>query len=283
MSRLDRWLSSRSRSVRWVIVLATWFAAGATDILSGCEFTLALLYLFPITLATWYIGKLSGGMIAVLSSLAVVIPDIVESGLLIEHPCYLPWKWFASSAGFLLVMVVMHALRKRLEIEGRLARRDSLTGLLNRRAFSEQLAELLKRVEGSGRPLSLAYLDVDDFKSINDDLGHHVGDRVLEVAGEVLAGSCRSGDIVARIGGDEFALLLPESERLDAEGLIARLQESLTRAFEAERLTATFSIGVVTFLTPPHTSDAAMMMADKVMYRVKGRGKNAVDFQVADV
>lgn len=259
-----------------------WLAAGSIDYLSGCELALALLYVLPIIVATWYLGRVEGAMIAVLSSIAVIIPDILESGLATEHPCYLPWKWIACCGGFLLVFFIMHGMHNRLEAERRLARLDSLTGLLNRRAFSETLDNLLHENGRQGRPLSLAYLDVDDFKSINDELGHMGGDRVLELVAEVLASNSRSGDFVARIGGDEFALLLPDAPRLDAERLIGRLHDSLTERFAAERLVASCSIGVVTFTSPPSTSRDAMMMADSVMYRVKDHGKNAVAFQVAE-
>ncbi len=281
-SRIDGWFAALPPGRKWLTVLAAWVAAGAADILTGCEVALAVLYVFPITLATWYLGKRSGALVGALSSILVVGPDMLESRLAIDHPCYLPVKWSASCGAFLLIVFAMNTLRSRLDHERQLARRDSLTGLLNRRAFSELLDEYLRQADHARRPLSLAYLDVDDFKTINDDIGHHGGDHVLELVGDLLARNCRTGDVVARVGGDEFALLLPDAERLDAERLIARLQDSLNRTFADDRQVVTCSIGVVTFQTPPRSSKVAMMMADTVMYRVKSQGKNAVDFVVAE-
>lgn len=279
---VDDELTRLSPGWKYALVLLVWGAVSATDYLSGCEIALAILYLVPITMATWYAGRGFGLLVSLLSTLAVIAPDVVESGLFVHHPCYLPWKWFIYCGVFLFVVILMNSLHAHLENERRLARLDSLTGLLNRRAFSELLELYLGRAAYECSPLSLAYLDLDDFKTINDDFGHHGGDHVLETVGGVLTKNCRSGDVVARIGGDEFALLLPNSERLDAENLIARLRESLMQTFSSGHLAVTCSIGVVTFRTLPKGSDEAMRIADSVMYRVKSQGKNAVDFLVAE-
>jgi diguanylate cyclase (GGDEF)-like protein len=119
--------------------------------------------------------------------------------------------------------------RRRLERALDAARRDPLTGLGNRRAFDEQLAIFLRVARRYGTPLALALFDIDHLKQINDRFGHAAGDVALVHFGRVLLGSIRESDVTARIGGDEFALLLPQTDAQGAEALVSRFLESLAK------------------------------------------------------
>jgi len=119
--------------------------------------------------------------------------------------------------------------RRRLEQALDAARRDPLTGLGNRRAFDEQLAIFLRVARRYGTPLALALFDIDHLKQINDRFGHAAGDAALVHFGRILLGSARESDVTARIGGDEFALLLPQTDAQGAEALVSRILESLAK------------------------------------------------------
>jgi diguanylate cyclase (GGDEF)-like protein len=176
-------------------------------------------------------------------------------------------------AGFAALVA---ALRRRLDTEGRLARTDPLTGLLNLRAFSERAALELERARRSGRPLTVAYLDVDGFKAVNDRLGHVAGDHLLAGIGAALRSGVRAVDAAARLGGDEFVVLLPETGTEAAAELLARLRTRLEAGGARSGGVVSFSIGAVTFTTPPSDVDALVRRADDLMYAVKADGRNGL-------
>lgn len=123
----------------------------------------------------------------------------------------------------------IEALTEELRVPARLARTDPLTGLANRRGWDEQLARELARARRSGEALSVALLDLDDFKAFNDAYGHQAGDRLLLEAAMVWKGQLREVDILCRWGGDEFAVLLPACPRAQADEVIARLRAATPR------------------------------------------------------
>jgi diguanylate cyclase (GGDEF)-like protein/PAS domain S-box-containing protein len=162
--------------------------------------------------------------------------------------------------------------RKRLDGElERLATRDDLTGLHNRRFFERALEEQLRRVERYGERAAVLVLDLDDFKSVNDTLGHHAGDQLLEHVGKVVSERLRSSDVVARLGGDEFAVLLPHADAESAGDVAAALQAEFARQpahIEGHAILAASSIGVAV-LAAADSVDDALRRADRAMYRAK--------------
>lgn len=129
-------------------------------------------------------------------------------------------------------------------------------------------------------PLTIVFLDVDDFKAINDNFGHSVGDKVLMTVARTMQQSLRKTDVVARVGGDEFAILLPEAGTDAARAAISKMQRELLDEMHANHWNVTFSIGVLTFNTPPSSVDESINMADKTMYLVKNRGKNNIRYAI---
>ena len=152
-----------------------------------------------------------------------------------------------------------------------LAERDGLTGALNHRTFHERLRTEAARAR-TDRPLSLLLVDVDEFKTVNDTLGHLAGDAVLRLVGESLAGLTRSEDVVGRVGGDEFALLLPDTDLPEATGIAERLMASVRTA--AAPYATTVSVGAATVTW----GDAVGLQAaaDAAVYRAKRSGRNRV-------
>ena len=175
----------------------------------------------------------------------------------------------------------MGRLRERLAEAQRFARLDALTGLPNRQALVEALVSELNRSRRFGRPFTLALLDCDGFKGINDRGGHHAGDAVLRQIGVALRQHTRPYDCVGRLGGDEFLLVLSEVDYDDATLIAERLRAALRHFVERDHPTLTFSLGVVTFLASDLDWEACLQQVDHAMYTAKRRGPDETQFEIA--
>jgi diguanylate cyclase (GGDEF)-like protein len=198
------------------------------------------------------------------------------------------WWLFAMSvisvaAGLALVTLFVYLTARLRDREARLheiARTDPLTGVSNRRRFLEVFAVEFERAQRYGGELSCVMLDLDHFKSINDRYGHVVGDRVLVAAAEAFRSSLRTADVIARWGGEEFALLLPHTNLAGAQAVAERCRRTLEEAViatEGVEVGVTVSVGVSGFpgdgLDSP---DSLMRSADAALYEAKSRGRNRV-------
>jgi diguanylate cyclase (GGDEF)-like protein len=183
---------------------------------------------------------------------------------------------------FLLVLAyVLTTLNLALARAEHLARTDHLTGVANARYFFEVAGAELNRVQRYARPLTVAYIDVDDLKPVNDRLGHGAGDTLLRVVAQSIRVRVRKSDMVARVGGDEFALLLPEAGYEAAEAAVRKIHASLGQVMHNRGWRVTFSIGVVTCISPPDTTlEELIRVADGLMYSVKRSGKNQIRHEI---
>ncbi len=168
-----------------------------------------------------------------------------------------------------------------LDNEKSLSRSDHLTHLANRRAFEESLDMECKRSRRYKRPITLVYMDLDDFKKVNDGRGHQTGDLVLAAVAEALRSNLRATDTVARLGGDEFAILLPETDAQTAPVIMKKLNAVLQRLVQGTNWPIGFSFGVVSFPTPLNSPEAMLDLADKLMYEAKHSGKGITLFESA--
>jgi diguanylate cyclase (GGDEF)-like protein/PAS domain S-box-containing protein len=173
-------------------------------------------------------------------------------------------------------------LQAALESEKNLSRVDFLTGIPNRRMFYQALTLEGKRSRRYGRAVTLVYIDVDNFKLLNDHYGHATGDELLKIIGSILEGSVRSTDMAARLGGDEFAILLPETDEQSAGVIVAKLRQNLQSAIAPKGWPVTFSFGVVTFPIALDSTEDMIKRADEFMYEAKRGGKSAVVSRVVE-
>ena len=167
--------------------------------------------------------------------------------------------------------------RQAEEVIRRIAYHDDLTGLPNRRLFRDRVALALARSHRNRQSVAVMMLDLDHFKDVNDTLGHSVGDRLLRAVGDRLAGLLRQSDTVARMGGDEFLLLLPEiSGREDAARVARKALEAFRKpfVFDDHKLNITTSIGIALYPGDGEDGDTLMKNADIAMYRAKDRGRD---------
>lgn len=274
---LDQKLARLPRALLLGIAVSGTAVLGFVDYVTGYEISISLFYAAPVALVAWYAGRRSAIGIAFLSCVAWYLSDTL-SGHEYSHPIIPVWNALVRLGFFLLTGLLLAALHRLLSIERRLARTDDLTGVFSRRAFEERLKHDLQLAHRERRPLTLVYLDVDNFKFLNDTWGHAEGDRVLRLTGEVLRQNIRRTDTVARLGGDEFALLLPFTDGRHAQDLVSKLMQRLRQAFATGHAGVTYSVGVVTFARPPLVLEKAVTAAEKLMYKVKRQGKGAIAF-----
>ena len=246
---------------------------GAIDVATGPELSFAIFYLSPVGLTAWFSGRRVAYSIAVMAAIVWYVADELAGATYSVHTIAY-WNALVRFGFFVIVAALLTALRVHLRNEQMLARTDPLTGVANPRAFLEALDEEVYRARRYGRPLSLAYIDLDDFKTVNDKLGHSAGDELLRFIAQHAVRNVRASDIVGRLGGDEFAILLPETGSEGAKAAAAKIRRHLGNAMADSPSAVTLSIGAVTFESAPASADDAIHLADRLMYEVKGAGKN---------
>ena len=251
---------------------------GVIDFITGYEISTALFYILPVAIASWYGGRTLGIAVSLLAAAIWLVNDI-GAGQEYSHPAILPWNTFVRLAIFLLLALLLAAFRGLLRAEALAAKTDHLTGALNRLGFSERFAEEYARGARFGRAFSLAYLDIDNFKQVNDSLGHAAGDAALVTVARILKENLRRTDVVARLGGDEFAVLFPETGCSAVREAFAHVHRRLQEGIQVHNWPVSFSIGVVSFETVPASLDEALAVADQIMYGIKRSTKNAVIYR----
>lgn len=273
---LDRLASMGA--VRVAVVAAVLLACvGLLDWFSGAEIAASLGYLLPISLAAWGIGRVGVGAFGLLSAGIWLGIDLATHADELT-PALEVVNLVVLTVAFQLFGQLLATLREQLDQERRLARTDPLTDLHNRRAFWSATAREVARGRRQGTPFSLAYIDVDGFKGVNDAFGHHAGDELLRRIALALQEDLRELDMVARLGGDEFVILLPGADDAGAGRVITRLQKRLLKAAWRQPFDIDFSIGVLTVLAASASVEAIVARADALMYQVKKSGRGLVLF-----
>jgi diguanylate cyclase (GGDEF)-like protein len=238
------------------------------------SFLLTSTYLVPIAFAAWAGGPKMGFFFALLA-LSIEI-GVSYQAIVGRHPQYLRILFILTlveGAEMVGTSLLISWLRHYVDQVVELTIHDPLTGVLNISAFEKSVdneIERMKRFE-SLAPMCVLFIDIDDFKNINDKHGHRMGDRVLQSVAHVLSASVRRVDSVGRLGGDEFAVLLPTTTSESAEMIARRIEKATADVCDVH---VTLSIGIGCFPTAPKNTDAAMRLADKAMYKSKADGKH---------
>ena len=275
-----------SRRGALLIALPLIAVFGWLDYITNPEVRFVLLYLLPIVAVAWWGSERDAIVTAIIATIIATAADAPwrsTSGF----PIFL-WNMFTRLVIFTGGGSVVGHLReshdrlvsiqnehKRLYgKEAMLARTDPLTGLSNLRSFLESIQRESARAVREGSHLCVLYIDLDNFKTINDRYGHQTGDLVLQDVGRALLSSTRGGDIVARIGGDEFIILLWHATRPDAEQVAERITKKIREIAAAYPLSALdASVGLRFFERPPENADDVVQQADAAMYSEKSRRK----------
>jgi len=251
---------------------------GLLDTWVRIDLGFSLFYLAPIAFVTWIVGRDAGTVIAAISALTWFIAELNKDAA--DHFAIALWNAIVRLGIFWIVTTLLSSLQDAYELESRLARTDALTGITNWRSFQEMLTLEIQRAQRYPYPITLAYLDIDNFKQVNDQQGHNRGDQLLKGVAQKLGKGIRNTDIVARIGGDEFIVMMPHTNRDQAEQVLPRVHRDLLSFIEKYNFPVGFSIGVITFENPSTSVDDMVSVADSVMYQAKQNGKNRIVYQV---
>ncbi|OGT71589.1 MAG: hypothetical protein A3H44_14125 [Gammaproteobacteria bacterium RIFCSPLOWO2_02_FULL_57_10] len=250
------------------------------DYVTGTEIRIFPLYFLPLMLAAWQLHKFTTIAYAISASL-IWATVMYFSGR--EYSTGSIWliNFVTQSVAFLLVSLLVSTLHRVIDNERRLSRTDLLTGLPNRRDFFERSAQIVELCRRNNRPVTLGYIDLDNFKKANDTLGHEHGDSLLQAVADTFRSHLRTTDLCARMGDDEFVVLLPETDVELALPILERIREVLASNAQFTRSDVTASIGAITYLKVPSVVDDMIAKADEMMYRAKSSSKNSVHIEIS--
>ncbi len=264
------------RPGKWIILIAGCVAislVGYVDSITAQKYSLYIFYAVPIFLGAWFAGPAAG---ILFSSLSVFMWMVVEFPLSPWEPLTILWNAGLRLCFFIGISTVISSLKATLEREKASAGIDFLTELPNRRTFFAVANQERDSAIRHRRPLTLAYIDLDDFKEMNDRSGHDVGDILLKEVGLVLKENVRSSDCVARIGGDEFVVLFPETNFESGQTAIRKLVDAWKVRMLAKHWNISVSVGAVTYTDRIPDIMEMVSEADRFMYEAKASGKNRI-------
>lgn len=263
---IDEWGVSGIAIVVMVLILVA-------DIATSANVRLHVLYVFPLAAIAFYnprgwVHLLALGLSFLFQAMTLARYELSQVALFTDITV-------AASASVLTLVLARMARTNYAKILNQ-ASTDALTRLPNRSAFISAMEAEVVRQRRYGGLFSLAELDLDGFKKLNDTRGHGVGDDALKLLADILRCNTRKSDFAARLGGDEFVVLMPNTQETDCLHFL----QQLCRTIEADMASAGFeitaSIGVVTFTEPPESIAQALLQADKLMYAAKRCGKGQV-------
>jgi diguanylate cyclase (GGDEF)-like protein len=265
--------SSRSSVTVISVSLFLLVLLGWIDYLTG-DYSLIVFYLIPVSLVAWFVNRPCGMFFCLLALVTRFAANEAHTSFALQNTSLHYWNECIELLFLLIMSLLFSALRKNLDSEKMLASSDPLTGALNRRAFFDICEYELNRSHRYGHATTIAYIDLDNFKGVNDRLGHTVGDNLLKTVTNTIAAHVRSTDILSRFGGDEFVILLPETPADAAVTFLGKIHQQLNLAMAAKNWPVSFSIGAITYPRSPPGVDEVIKKADMLMYEVKRSGKN---------
>ena len=246
---------------------------------TGPELALSLLYLPAIVFSAWKAGRWAGVLVSFCSAGSWLLADIRMLHTFSHAAIPFINETFRLIV-FLILAFMTAKLKEMLDIQKNLARTDALTHIANRRSFYE-LAELdHKRARRHGYPLSVLYLDLDNFKAVNDGFGHQAGDMLLKDAAGILQQNIRAIDILGRIGGDEFCIVLVNATPADTARIAGKLETRLLDLMKRNRYPVAVSMGVAVFFDMPPSVADMIQAADKLMYQAKKEKGRSMVFRI---
>lgn len=279
LTELERLCGEMSTRRLYICGLALVAGIGLVDYLTGPEISVSILYLIPIALLSWYAEKPAGYVLCLVSAVIWFgIDQITNHAYSQEWISF--WNALVRLMFFLSTAWLLMTVKSYLAREYALLRIDKLTGAKNALAFRDEMRGLLKLAARHGHPTALACLDLDHFRRVNDAMGDAEGDRILQTIVMALTLSGRSTDVVGRMGGDEFAILLPETGLAGARQVFDKLRAHLGNLAADRGWPIGISFGVAVFPENPPTAAEAMKTAEALLARAKAETPGGVLYEV---
>ena len=248
---------------------------GMTDYLTGRDLSFSIFYLIPISFVTLISGKSTGLIISSISAAVWFGADIM-TGYRYSHWLVPYWNSAVRLGYFIVHTFLLSTFITLIKRERKLSQLDPLTNAVNWRYFQEYAWRELERARRLKQAVTLAYIDLDNFKTINDTFGHDVGDSILRTLVMIVNGDMRQSDILARMGGDEFAILILDTDYEGANRVLNRVKDNINRSMDENKWPITVSIGAITYNVLPTSVKIMVKRADELMYSVKRAGKNSL-------
>jgi diguanylate cyclase (GGDEF)-like protein len=258
----------------WCVGLVTTVTLGYLRTATDAEFVFASAAIIPVVAIAWFCGREEGLALSLIAALMWTITDLMT-----DRHFSAAWIPYVNGlTRFAIYGFVVHLTAKvktLLDREREIARHDALTGILNRRAFFESGKAELNRSRRYSHPIAVAFLDLDNFKQLNDSQGHEAGDSALKAVAAALSVSLRTTDRVARLGGDEFAVLLPEISYEAAKETGIKIAAAADVAL-VKFPPVSISIGIAWFESTVDNFQEMLEAADSLMYEIKQEGKHGM-------
>lgn len=279
MQKLFDYIARQSKPFILTIAFVLVIVIGIIDYVTGSDLSVLTLYLVPISLGTWFVGTGAGFFLSIFSAIVWARADMIFSRAS-AHFLIPYWNFTLYVMSFFFATYFLRLLKTSLEQERQAARTDFLTGVISRRHFLELADAEINRARRYNHPFTAVYIDLDNFKTVNDTFGHDVGDELLMHVAATITAQVRTSDIVARLGGDEFMLFFPETGAEMAMSAIDKVRKTLLLAMGKNNWPVTFSFGMVTFATPPWSVDHMIKLTDDLMYEGKKAGKGTIKHEI---
>ncbi len=258
-----------------VLLLAIALLDGAT----GFAVCLGVVYVLPLLLFAWAAGPWWGALVATIAFACRAYVDWAIAPMR-ASPALVLSEFVATLLAVIMLMLSLWGMRRMLENAYSQSRTDVLTGLINKSGFYQVVGAEMEVCRRYRRTLSIAYIDCDNFKDVNDRFGHQAGDEMLQLIATTMTRKLRASDLPARLGGDEFAVMLPEISADFSRKVIDMLQLRLLHEMREHNWPVTFSIGIATFVRMPRSIDDMVNQADRLMYAAKYAGKAGVRHEI---